>query len=248
MPKSIEKLERFKEISFIIGSGPSLDEFYPGFIDKLHEMGTVLGVNSVAERFHCDYNVRKSFSKEGVVPSEVPKYKFANEDCMLIISEYDCGVISQSNCNSRLDGDYFFFEHTQNRGPWALEMPEPEGNRIIASWSTITSAMHVAAKMGTSHIIIIGHDLSKGNFFQYYKSKRKGPAYWKFRGQTIRVKEYLEREYGVSVSILTPYIGVGRISKKLPRFFEAKVKISELIREFPKHLRIQIMKRLRGNY
>ncbi len=207
MPKLWSHLPDFSSCSFIIGSGPSIDSYGENFFSRLMDSGTVLGVNNVASNFPCHYNVRKSFGAERSVPSSFPKYDYANPDCQLIISEHDCGTISSDDLkNTNVDGDYFFFAHKDNLVSKGVNWPE--NDQIIVSWSTMTSAMHLAAAMGSTLIILIGHDLTGRNYSLYPSAP--GPRYSKFRKQSKQVREYLEDRYGCTIVSMSPFLGLGR--------------------------------------
>ena len=159
MPVPWSNIDGFSELCFIIGSGPSNDDYPDNFFPELFELGTVVGVNNVAVDFPCHFNVRKSFGEERLVPEELPTFGYRNPDCQLIISEHDCGTISTKELmNTNVSGDYYYFEHKDNLISKRVNWPEGE-DEIIVSWSTMTSAMHLAAALGSKLIVLIGHDL-----------------------------------------------------------------------------------------
>ncbi len=206
-------LESASEISFVIGSGPSVENFDKHFLNNLMDFGTVFGVNNVAVDIPCHYNVRKSFGAETRMPEELPEYRYANPECKLIISEYDCGDISRGLLNTQIIGDYYYFSHGQNKSMGEINWPE--GDQIVVSWSTITSALHLAASLGTKVIYVIGNDLRGSNYSGYPSAP--GPAYWQFRSQSIEVKERLRQEFGCSVVTLSPFSGLGFVSDRVSR-------------------------------
>lgn len=207
MPSLWSEIGKISNCSFILGSGPSVDSFSQCFFTHLMNSGTVFGVNNVALNFPCHFNVRKSFGEERQVPLKFPDYKFCNPSCKLIISEHDCGTISYDELkNTNVEGDYYYFEHKDNFVSNGVNWPN-EG-QIIVSWSTMTSAMHLAAKLGSKLIFLVGHDLTGKNYSLYPRAP--GPKYSKFRKQSLEVKEYLEKRYECSISSLSPYIGLGR--------------------------------------
>ena len=92
MPREWTELEKSDGIFFILASGFSLDHYPKNFLKEIFSSGVVVGVNDVALDIPCHYNVRKTFlNKEGTMPEKMPEYSFANKECMIVISEYDCG-------------------------------------------------------------------------------------------------------------------------------------------------------------
>ena len=99
----------------------------------------------------------------------------------------------------------------------------PCENKLIVSYSTITTAIHLAAHMG-ENIILIGHDCGtingEPNFSGYHTEStykiahRKGKKDYinwlsKIEKQTIKLKHLLKRKYGCNVYSLNPFINFG---------------------------------------
>ena len=204
-------------VSFVVGSGPSVDSYDKKFLSNLMDQGTVFGINNVALDVPCHYNVRKSFGAETKLPDELPNYEFANPNCKLVISEFDCGDSSRALSNLEIKGDYFFFSHQNNQSMGDPILPDDD--QIIVSWSTISSALHLAASLGSKVIYVIGNDLRGSNYSGYYQAP--GPAYWQFRHQIISIKKYIHSEFGCSVVNLSPFSGIGYASDNV-----SKVKVS----------------------
>lgn len=208
MPKEWRDITRFEQSCFIIGSGPSIDSYSKRFFEEIFKLGTVIGVNNVAMDFPCHFNVRKSFGKEREVPRIIPEYNFVNPDCKVIISEHDCGTISTEELrNTNTEGEYYYFHHQDNLINKGINWPET--GEIIVSWSTMTSAMHLAASLGSQIIFLIGHDLRGQNYSKYPSAA--GPRYSKFRRQSLEVKSYLENKYDCTIISLSPFIGLGSL-------------------------------------
>ncbi len=87
---------------------------------------------------------------------------------------------------------------------------------IVVSYSTITSAMHVAAYLGARNIILVGHDCGyvdgKKNFDGYPEPilGRISGFYDRFLGsiepQSIAVRERLRDVYGCCIYSLNPFL------------------------------------------
>ena len=205
----MESIGSIDSNAVVIGSGPSLDDFNTDFLDNLRGMGTVIGVNNTAFDFPCDFNVRKSFGKEASLPNSMPNYDYKYSNCKLIISEYDCGDLNRNLRNTSIPGDYYFFTHQHNEIHWLFKsrINWPEEGEIVVSWSTMTSALHVAAELGAKNIFVIGHDLRGGNYSGYPLAR--GPKYSRFRKQSVAIKKFLQERYNCNIITLSPYSGIG---------------------------------------
>ena len=243
MPREWMNLDPSSPIVFVIASGSTLSHYPKEFLLNLKSQGTVIGVNDVALDVPCHYNLRKSFSIEGQLPDEVPDYDYANPECILVISEFDCGSMKGGLRNANLEGDYFYFRHNQNYSQLKFELPDPAGEEILVSWTTTNSAMHLAAKLGAKIIILIGHDMFSGNYSGYSTERTpffkrgprfRGPSYWKFRGQAIVTQSFLQSNYDTTVSTLSPFMGVGFRNNNWPRYKDTVVKVLEIIRTLPR--------------
>jgi hypothetical protein len=249
MPEEWTTLPRSSQTYFILASGFSLSHYPRNFLEDLMGMGIVVGVNDVALDHPCHYNVRKSFLiDEGVIPESLPKYNYSNKNCKLVISEHNRGSKKQG-LNTDVEGDYFFFKHRQNQSLWGIEFPDPENNEILVSWTTTTSAIHFAAKMGAKLIIVIGHDLRSGNYKGYSTERTlfvRGPSYWKFRGQAIKTQQFIHENYDSSVAILSPFMGIGYTNNRWPRYKDKVVQFLEIVRVLPKNTIIGAINIFRG--
>ena len=118
----------------------------------------------------------------------------------MIYSKHDCGVLK---ANETFDNGYYF-EHFNNQNENII-LPEKQSNKIIVSYSTITSAIHIGAYMGAKNIIICGHDCGtingKSNYLKYYKyypNNQNPNAQWYkqwlkiIESQTILTKKYVK--------------------------------------------------------
>jgi len=179
---------------YIICSGKSLD-YYPKdfFKDKW-----TMGINHVAKRFPCNF----------VVAKEVPK-RFGDE--MLIVSKH---MFGHSGGPLTKEGDYYFL-HKDNQHDVIFI---PDEGEIVVSWSTITSAMHVAAYLGFKNIFLCGNDGGSiegiANFEGYPSGKIVQPELtykdWlkKIELQTIEVKNWLAQKYGVDIVSINPFMSL----------------------------------------
>ena len=96
---------------------------------------------------------------------------------------------------------------------------------IVVSYSTITSAIHIAAYMGATNIIIVGHDCGtldgNVNIAGYDESPHGAQFYRDFftriEPQTIALRAKLKEIYGCNVYSLNPFINFGLEGHKYER-------------------------------
>ena len=154
---------------YVIASGKSID-----FIDDSFFDGKILiGVNQAYKKIWCDYLVRKEtkFLKQSI-----------EEDSIVIVSEYDSGNLNSGsgklNTNKIEHDNLYYFEHLDN-GHTQIDASVFGTDKIVVSFSTITSAIHIAAYMGAKNIILVGHDCgtinSEMTFKGYYNSIKDTP-------------------------------------------------------------------------
>ncbi len=182
---------------YVVGGGKSLD-YYPKdfFKNKI-----VLAVNQASRIVPATYIVRKEFSGHSDVP--------------VIASRYVAGCI-----DGGLNRADYLFDHNHNTcSTINISDLHPKGDKIIVSWSTITSAIHLAAFMGASNIFLVGHDCASLDGEQtasgYYDGVARFTAPQDYDNwlslippQTAFVRDYIQKEYGVSLITLSPFIGL----------------------------------------
>ena len=199
--QTISSLEnsRLGEDAYVVGGGKSMD-FYP---PELFKDRFVLAVNQASRLVEASYIVRK----ENTIVS--------NDHTPVIASRHKAGCVEMGENKA----DYLF-DHNQNFCHTISDKScHPYGEKIIVSWSTITSAIHLAAYMGAKTIFLAGHDCATIDGSQvadgYYDGvSRLTPEqdYTKWLSviapQTAFLRDYLQKSYGVSLISLSPFIGL----------------------------------------
>ena len=192
---------------WIIAAGPSLNHVHPSFFDNK----ITIGVNRVCKFFKCDYVV----AKDGRGFKEI--ISSTDNDSKLILSKHESGNLHQ-NLNT-VEGEHYIFEHPAKPG----ERPDlaciaATDDRIVVSYSTITSAIHIAAYMGAKNIIICGHDCGtidgKSTIEGYYdkikphQGTEQGYVSWlsQIENHTTLVANEINKVYGSNVCSLNPFI------------------------------------------
>lgn len=218
-------LNKFKNIHndkdiYIIASGKSLDFIDNSFFDNK----ITIGINQVYRKIKSKYIVRKEINL-------IKKSLNKNKDTMHFISKSNTGnnVLNNfKNKNEEYILKYFsnnknivIFDHNNNK----LTFEQlPDDNKLLVSYSTITTGIHLAAYMGAKNIILVGHDCGtlngEPNFKGYHtdstykiahKNGKKDYINWlkKIENGTIKLKKLLKEKYGCNIYSLNPFINFG---------------------------------------
>lgn len=191
---------------YVIAAGPSAGYISPAFF----EGKTTIGVNEVYTRFtSLTYCVRKEAADMAAASKAVHE-----GGGLIVASQHNCGTLSYEKNDPELC-DYLF-DHEDNRLT-EIDLSVIGSDKLIVSYSTITSAMHLAAYMGAKNIILVGHDcgLLNGKFnFEKYPQSIFDPARYRawiqeIEPQTLIVKSGLHNFYGCEIYSLNPFINFG---------------------------------------
>lgn len=202
---------------YVLASGKSID-----FIDNSFFYNKIIiGTNQVYKKYKCKYLVRKE-------PNFIKKIINENKDTIHFISKGSCGMLNSCNLQiiNKLDEQYkqkvVVYKHKANTRGSITQLPAE--NELIVSYSTITSAIHLAAYMGAKNIILLGHDCGtlngEPNFEGYHdnstykiahKGGKKDYIEWlsKIEHQTMDVKKLLQQKYRCNIYSLNPFINFG---------------------------------------
>jgi len=155
-------------------------------------------------RFQTDYLVRK----------EPEGFEAARETGIpLIMSRYATGAY-RKGLNPPAD---YIFDHLDNGLKQVdLSVISEASRKIVVSYSTITSAIHIAAVMGAANIILCGHDCGtldgKSRMEGYPEALMGDRPYLRWLGeilpQTLAVRERIRQVYGCNIYSLSPFLGL----------------------------------------
>jgi hypothetical protein len=204
--KNITELKNIHEgyDIYIVAAGASAGYIDPSFFDNK----IAIGVNQVYKRFpNVDYVVRKEAVWNDAALEAAKSFGFK-----LITSRYSCGTLSYP-INEGAD---YIFEHSDNKLK-TIDLSVIGTDKIVVSYSTITSAIHIAAYMGAANIIIVGHDcglLDGAANFPGYNAPIAGMSFYRnflteIEPQTLALREKLKEVYGVNIYSLNPFINFG---------------------------------------
>ena len=219
LPKPVALLrnKHKEEDIYVIAAGASAGHIDPAFF----EGKITIGVNRVFKTFPCRYAVFKeygnaSFERDLISSGAIP-----------VVAQWDSGNIRQAKMrrNSMLfkRPEYYFFEHLENtREIVDASVMAPGSDKLVVSYSTITTAIHLAAYMGARNIILVGHDCGlldgKTVFEGYYDDVSVSAwdsadeyADWlsQIEDQTLLVRDAVKEQFGARVVSLNPFVNLG---------------------------------------
>lgn len=203
----LKNIHRGEDI-YVLGSGPSMNHFNNAFFNNK----IAIGINRVCGYIKCDYTILKDI--EGL-----KEVRDSSHSGKIVASEYahgnyECGL----NVKDSVD---FFFRHEHNKPPNHspdLSAISKDSDKIVVSYSTITSAMHLAAYMGAKNIFLCGHDCceiqGKAWIDGYYdnikpvQQDQQGYVEWlkQIKLHSINVKYAIESSFDCCVFELTPVL------------------------------------------
>lgn len=196
---------------YVIGSGASLDYVEASFFDNK----ITVGVNNVWKKFPVTYFVKKEdFKREDL----------SRGNSILIVTNY-FGADSRNIKHDQFQDEgklYYYFEHEEIRH-LNIDVSMVGTDKIVVSFSTITSAIHIAAYLGTANIILCGHDCAcldgEANFKGYHPTGNPNEWYrnWVYQimPQTIILRKKIREVYGCNIYSLNPFIGLDMEGHKI---------------------------------
>ncbi len=189
---------------YVVASGASAGFIDPSFFNNK----LAIGVNEVWKRFaNMDYVVRKESKWMSAAIAASRQFGFK-----LIVSQHNCGMLKYEK-NTGAD---YYFEHLDN-GLQDIDLSVVGTDKIVVSYSTITSAIHVAAYMGAANIILVGHDCGtldgNTNIAGYAEALHGAQFYREFlkviEPQTVALRDKLKEVYSCNVYSLNPFVNFG---------------------------------------
>jgi len=212
MTELVEYKNKYKgQDIYVIASGKSLDFIEPDFFENK----ITIGINQVYKKINTTYLVRKELKLSKEVIDN-------NQDKIIFISKGDCGGNNTKNLDLQKKNNnknICIFNHDKN----IVEINNlPDDEKIVVSYSTITSGIHLAAYMGAKNIILVGHDCGKidgESYFKDYHNEKSLSIAWgkkgingyngflgKIENHTITLKKLLKEKYNCNVYSLNPFI------------------------------------------
>ena len=190
---------------WVIASGASMD-----FVDADFFANKItVGVNRVNRKFDCSYIVAKDASGF----DELLQFR---KNARFVFSRYESGDLG--NPLNDVEYEHWVFDHPRKLANQAPDLSVIGSDQLVVSYSTITSALHLAAYLGAHSIVVCGHDCGAINgeisFRDYYSNLNQiqgsDPAYYRWLGEieqhSVGVIREVRRVYRVSVHSLNPFL------------------------------------------
>jgi len=198
---------------WVIAAGSSMD-----YVDKsFFSNKIVIGQNQTFKKYPCDYIVMKDCNELPRFPRSIKKLDELG--IPLIFSEYYKGNHWQGkNVVKHKDSYMFTHQNRQLSNSFEGHIANLDDEMIMASKSTITSIIHIAAHMGASNIMVCGHDCGTldGNLYYdgYMEKDWVSAGNWgsikvwmkKIDNDTELLRDYLNKRYGCNVHSLNPFL------------------------------------------
>ena len=224
---------------YVICSGKSCD-----FIDKnFFNNKITIGINQVYKKFNCKYYMRKELKFTDEVINNI------NKNSILFVTKGDCGQGNNSNKiiidkkyknnkNIIVCDNYHNVMRNSNRiKPEHFYKDNKKVNKLVTTFSTITTGIHLAYYMGAKNIILVGHDCclidNESNFTNYHTKETLSIA-WKNDGQkgynfflsqiekqTIDIKKLLKNNFDINMYSINPFINYNMEGHKKSKSFDA---------------------------
>ena len=212
---NFKNIHKDKDI-YIIASGKSLDFISNDFfLNKI-----TIGINQVYKKFSTTYLIRKEINLLKQI------WKDISSNTINFVSVGQFGGNNSKNIdfivkNFKNNKNIVLYNHDTNvHDIYNL----PTDNKLIVSYSTITTGIHLAAYMGAKNIILVGHDCGtlngEPNFEGYHnnntykiahKEGKKDYIKWlkKIENHTIKLKKLVKDKYSCNIYSLNPFINFG---------------------------------------
>ena len=185
------------ETIWVLGSGPSLNFLDSSFFrDKLvvstNHSARVLGVSPAYAFTHYQEDADDLSKDSGLVVTLAKNYlnnqPYPDTDnAKIVLAEQD---------NYKPPGS-----------AWNPFTNPPRKDSLVFGSSSLHGAMHLAAWLGASHILLVGADCGTIDGENRVAGYQAGDTPWSIYNEHHRLmKEYLIQEYGVTVYSLNPFI------------------------------------------
>lgn len=212
LPSTAKPIVSLKDLwagqaAYVIGSGPSMDYYPDGFFNGKK----TIGCNRVYLKYTTDYIVAKE-----LLPDEL--MTIHQRGSKPVTSRHHYGNIKYAPHVYNLPGvDHYVFDHKTNQHT-VIDWSILGTDQLIVSYSTITSAIHLAAYMGAQDIYLCGCDAGEMdgrlNYDGYpsVTSPEQSEWYKQFlrdmRRQTIDARDQIQRHYGCCICSISPFVNM----------------------------------------
>lgn len=185
---------------YVVASGKSMDYIPKSFfgVEKI-----IIGVNQVYRDIRCDY-VLMHHGEDG--------QRAIDDGQALVCSEFHCGHTSWGRNLFR--GDYSTYAHAENQQTRGIDLKALDSeDRLAISACTTAEAVHLAAYMGATTIILCGADSGRLdgelNYAGYNDGGPTNPTHIPMTEPLLILLVNELRKRGVTILSLNPFINPG---------------------------------------
>jgi len=189
----------YGETIWVLGSGPSLNFLSPSFFEDKTTVSTNLSAHTLG--FVPDYVFSHYHRSAKEMPARMEKVTLKRDT--LSLEEWagdvpdDVVLIEQDNYNP--PGSAW--------NPLTTHPPKPHS--LAYGSSSLHGAMHLAAWLGAKHIVLVGADCGTIDGEHRVEGYPDGDKLWALYNEHHKLmKEWLVREYGVTVYSLNPFVNL----------------------------------------
>ena len=188
------------ETIWVLGSGPSLNFIIPEFFDDKLTVSTNFSAKAIGHK---------------------PDYVFTHyhEDAADLAEESGCVVTLARSFRDNLPFPESAHEnivlaeqntHTPPGSSWnPLTTHPPRKDSVAYGSSSLHGAMHLAAHLGASFIILVGADCGSIDGEERVEGYVPGDTLWELYNKHHKLmKDYLEQNYPVKIHSLNPFINL----------------------------------------
>lgn len=224
--KDFKNVHKGEDI-YIICSGKSIDYISNDFFDNKIK----LGINQTYKKVSCQYYVRKEAALlEDIFEKDYDKIR----DSFFFVSRHDGGFAFKERTDKNLKivkeklfmhKNILVYETNQNIGRRKIDpnLVQLSGDFFIATDSSITTGINIAAFMGAKNIILCGHDCvsinGEPNFSGYHsdetykvKHSRGKNQYSEWlhglEAQTRDMKVILKEKFNINLLSINPFVSM----------------------------------------
>jgi len=191
------------ELVWVLGSGPSLNYVDAGlFADQ-----TVVATNFAAESlaFEADYVFSHYHHVVAqLLPSDVTTFVTLERD-----------TLSHKPWRGHIPDNVAFAKQDSYSAPGGAWNPltthKPKKGTLAYGSSSLHGAMHLAAHLGASHIMLVGADcgtIDGAHRVDTYRVKNGHTPWALYNEHHQLMKQYLQETYGAKVHSLNPFINL----------------------------------------
>lgn len=191
------------ETVWVLGSGPSLNHIDAGFFAGKTVISTNFSAESLGFEAHYVFS-HYHYVIAQLLPSDITT--FVTLQCDTLSHKPWAGHVPDSVAFAEQDS------YSAPGGAWnPLTSHKPKQGSLAYGSSSLHGAMHLAAHIGASYIMLVGADcgtLDGAHRVDTYQVKNGHTPWALYEKHHRLMKQYLQETYGVKVHSLNPFINL----------------------------------------